>query len=234
MKKIIVGLIGRAGAGKDTVAKMLEAYLNLFSVPSKSLAFADPLYATVDAMFPCNVFCPNLNITSWRELPRREKETYQIPGTGKTLRQILQTLGTEWGRECINSQIWLNLMHLRIRHRPERVFLLTDVRFPNEAAFIKDYEVLSSHPWGESTSNTEYTSLLISVSRLEGEHTPHSDHASETSQSSIDEAFTFNHTISNNSTLEDLQKEVQNLGNTIISTLYDSTNNKSVAGQFHD
>lgn len=230
MKKLIVGLVGRAGAGKDTVAKMLQAYLQLFSVSSKAMAFADPLYDAVDAMLPCNIFAPQFNIASWRELPRSEKEHYSIPGVHRTLRQILQTLGTEWGRETINPHLWLNLMEVRIARLPERVSIITDVRFANEAHFIKDYGI--PHPWGESSDFT-HVPLLVNVVRESGEQTPHQNHASETSISDINSNL-FDLTVSNNSTLEDLQKEVQNLGNTIIKELYNSTNNKSVAGNFHD
>jgi hypothetical protein len=59
---------------------------------------------------------------------------------GKTPRQLLQSLGTSWGRECIHSEIWVNAtkrLILEIRKtRPDAHIYIDDLRFNNEALMV--------------------------------------------------------------------------------------------------
>jgi hypothetical protein len=61
----------------------------------------------------------------------------QIGDTFKlTPRKLLQLLGTECGREIIHPQIWVNALFADYEKDSE--WIVTDVRFPNEAQAIKD------------------------------------------------------------------------------------------------
>lgn len=62
----------------------------------------------------------------------RKEET--IPALGTSYRQLLQTLGTEWGRDMIHPDIWVRASLGRVSGRDHVVF--DDVRFPNEAEAI--------------------------------------------------------------------------------------------------
>jgi hypothetical protein len=53
---------------------------------------------------------------------------------GKSPRHAMQTLGTEWGRNCIDSELWVDTEMDAVRGSPAVVF--EDVRFPNEVAAI--------------------------------------------------------------------------------------------------
>lgn len=54
---------------------------------------------------------------------------------GKTARHAMQTLGTEWGRDCIHEDVWLNAWWNKV-NKLEAV-VCDDLRFANEAAFLR-------------------------------------------------------------------------------------------------
>lgn len=120
----IVGLTGRARSGKDTVADMLK---DAYSV--KTVAFADPIRAALRAM---------LGLTD-EHFSGKLKEV-PIDWLGKSPRQLMQTLGTEWGRGLINEDIWLLIAGRKIdsiKWYGEHA-VITDVRFENEATYIRE------------------------------------------------------------------------------------------------
>lgn len=57
---------------------------------------------------------------------------------GKTTRHAMQTLGTEWGRELIGQDIWVNAAEYEIqRHLSDgHNVVCDDIRFPNERAML--------------------------------------------------------------------------------------------------
>ena len=116
---MIIGLAGAARAGKDTVAGMLRRH------GFTALGFADPLYDAMNAMF------------GWaREFIEAHKEEPVGPG-GKSPRFLMQTLGTEWGRDMVTSTLWIDLWKQRASKIRRRI-AVTNVRFENEALAIRD------------------------------------------------------------------------------------------------
>ncbi len=115
---MIIGICGAAGAGKDTVAARLEAAHGFWS-----LAFADPIYQMVSAM-------TGLPVGALRD--RTAKEAL-LP-IGKSPRELLQSLGTEWGRNMVSEDIWIRIALERASRRLRAV--ISDVRFDNEAEAI--------------------------------------------------------------------------------------------------
>jgi hypothetical protein len=115
---MLIGLCGPAGAGKNTVADFLTE--------CTQLAFADPLYECVSTITGLPVSC----------LKDRDVKEAVIPRLGKSPRQLLQTLGTEWGRGTVHPEIWIRIAMERAG-RHENV-VITDVRFDNEAQAIVD------------------------------------------------------------------------------------------------
>jgi hypothetical protein len=116
---IVVGITGAAGAGKDTVASMLGRGW-------WGVSFADPLYEMISAMtgYPVS------------QLKDREFKEQVIPWIGKSPRQLLQTLGTDWGRNTVAKDVWLKLGARRIRMGSRVV--VRDVRFDDEAEMIHE------------------------------------------------------------------------------------------------
>lgn len=64
----------------------------------------------------------------------RDKERI-IPSLNKSVRYILQTIGTEWGRNYINGNVWVKIMLRNLELKGNVV--VDDVRFFNEAEAIK-------------------------------------------------------------------------------------------------
>ena len=118
---MLIGLCGAAGCGKGSVASILERRRG-FSV----LSFADPLYEAVSAITGLSV----------SDLQDREIKEKPLSFVGKSPRYLLQTLGTEWGRNMISPTLWIDACMRRAAGVVNAV--IADVRFDNEARAIKD------------------------------------------------------------------------------------------------
>lgn len=117
----VIGLAGHAGSGKNAAAEALGGVV---------LGFADPLYAALAAML--GVPESQLRARATKELPM---------ACGKSPRDLLRTLGTEWGRELVRQDLWVWRARQRIAEAAKAgatVVAVCDVRFPNEAAFIRE------------------------------------------------------------------------------------------------
>ncbi|MGK8439040.1 deoxynucleotide monophosphate kinase [Ectopseudomonas hydrolytica] len=126
MSQILIGLAGRARVGKDTVARYLAAHLTLISY-----AFADPLKQALAGMF---------HLTA-AQLDGAEKEQ-PLAWLGKSPRELMQLLGTEWGRDLVHPQLWLllaeqNLQLLAEHDQAMKGVVIRDVRFDNEADWVR-------------------------------------------------------------------------------------------------
>lgn len=124
----IIGLSGYAGCGKDTVRAMLEE-LGYFG-----LAFADPIRDMLRELLTRN------GISDHYINERAFKEEV-IPELGVSYRQMAQTLGTEWGRS-LHGDFWLRLAGSYMADIEESTghkhFVVSDVRFVNEAQWVRD------------------------------------------------------------------------------------------------
>lgn len=121
---MLVGLCGLAGCGKNTVATILQERRSFTPI-----AFADPIYAAVAAVTGLSA----------SELADRTVKESPLPWLGKSPRELLQTLGTEWGRESVHQEIWVR----RAMRRAVAIVgagghvAITDCRFENEAEAIR-------------------------------------------------------------------------------------------------
>lgn len=116
----IVVAIGPPLSGKSTFC---HALTGRFRVES----FAEPLYNMLGIVAGKSVV---------RSLRRANEKGEPCEGLcGKSLREGLQTLGTEWGRELMGEDIWLNHLMGRIKDYPQ--IAIDDMRFPNEYEGLK-------------------------------------------------------------------------------------------------
>lgn len=66
------------------------------------------------------------------------KDNAVIPALGVTLRFLLQTLGTKWGRDIVHQEIWVrHTMFKATRSLRSYTTIIDDVRFPNEYDAIR-------------------------------------------------------------------------------------------------
>lgn len=185
----VIGVIGKMGSGKSTVAHILLEKHNFVSI-----AVADPLKRIVQEMFDIPGEC------LWGP---SEARTGQI-------REMLQKLGTDYGR-YFDEDLWANKLHNRIKSLrqkkvdpffPDYVFtnpgmnvVVSDIRFPNEAKVIR--------------------SLGGTLCKVVRDVVPQRDatdhHISETAMDNI----RYDYTIINNGSLEDLENAVDAVMRTV-------------------
>lgn len=116
----LIGLTGRARSGKDTVADFIVAAQGGYKY-----SFADPIR---------HMLRP-LGVDMWDPYWQSRKEEI-IPALGVSPRRMMQTLGTDWGREIINPDLWL-LLAQQTLHRNGPGMVVADVRFENEADWVR-------------------------------------------------------------------------------------------------
>lgn len=118
----VIGLTGPAGCGKSLVAGLIPGAV--------VMQLADPLYTAISAI--TGIPEPML-----RHRPRKEEP---IEWLGKSPRQLLQTLGTDWGRTLVAEDVWLRVAERRLDEWAKAgatTVVIADVRFGNEAEWIR-------------------------------------------------------------------------------------------------
>ncbi|EKT4441115.1 hypothetical protein QEK83_004988 [Stenotrophomonas maltophilia] len=113
---LYIGIAGSRRAGKDTLANGLASALAL---PCDS--FAAPL----------RQFVASLLGLSLRELDSRKEDAIDWLAE-LTPRHLMQTAGSEWGRDRIHPELWVRSLFARLPAGG----LVPDVRFANEAHAI--------------------------------------------------------------------------------------------------
>lgn len=151
---VLIGLIGYKQSGKDTFADYLVCHHNF-----KKEAFAEPVKEVCRIMFHLKYEQMNDPIL---------KETID-ERWGISPRQMMQKVGTDTIRHAWGDDFWIKNMGMRVGNHNDNSIVVSDVRFPNEAQWVKDNG-----------------GVLIRIM----DSREHSDtHSSETLQASIKEDF---------------------------------------------
>ena len=213
---MIIALGHKAGVGKDTVAKIIQYLLAKEKVKQDFVQrsilnqgyeaydytklsgweikkFADPIKDTICLWLGC----------SRKDLEDREFKNKEL-WDGMTPRILMQLLGTECGRQIINPDIWVNILfkdyvkttgHQRregnITYTEEDYpnWIITDLRFPNEAKAIK-----------------RRGGVLVIVNRDIESDTPKHE-----SENALDGFIEWDYIIDNNGTEEELVESVKGI-----------------------
>lgn len=157
--RVIVAIIGSAGSGKSTLGQAILRSSRM----GRRLAFAEPIKRALAALFGI----PRISLD--QEHFKRQVE----PVSGKTYRQLLQTLGTEWGRDIVDKNLWVNLgiadIEADARHR---VFVVDDARFLNEVKALRSSGIkcfvvrvvrTNAAPPGEHISEREQSDIFADL-----------------------------------------------------------------------
>lgn len=157
---MIIGLCGYARAGKDTVARVLVEEFKFVKI-----AFADPLREMALAIDPMISLagCDYDTAMVIRKHPRAFDATppvtigafnisarysviidalgYERAKSLPDFRRFLQRLGTEGGRGCLWESIWIDAFERRAQAviAAGKSVVISDVRFPNEAAWAAEH-----------------------------------------------------------------------------------------------
>jgi hypothetical protein len=173
---MIIGLSGYAQVGKDTVASYLVDRYGFTRV-----AFADPIRDAIYRLNPKITFADMPNVPLATLVDKFGWDTVKVES--EDVRQLLQRMGTEVGREMFGDDVWVEQAMKKASEHKNVVF--TDVRYPNEM------NAIASKPgmvWRIHKDN------VSAVNR----------HASE---SALDD-HEFQYVIFNNGTKEDLYESV--------------------------
>lgn len=145
---MLIGITGKKNSGKDTVAKIIILILYDYSdegverflydddlidiVPSdvKIRSFAEPIKRMVAELI-------NEDVEALEDREFKEKELpviFTSYGDRLTPRKLMQLIGTEFGREMIHNDIWVDLLFEN--YDSTKKWIISDVRFENEAIRI--------------------------------------------------------------------------------------------------
>lgn len=166
-----IALSGKARSGKDTIA----AYL-IRRYGFTKISLAQPIKEALAAML--------ISIPDCEEYLQDTRKEAIIPPLGVSFRRLAQTLGSEWGRELIHPDIWIILADLAMKKvrisNPEACFVITDVRFKNDAAYAHDHQFdhwwvqrdtahyhVASHPSEQGVSPTDCDFKILNTGSLE-------------------------------------------------------------------
>jgi hypothetical protein len=174
---MLIGLGFQARVGKDQVA-----YHLVMNHGFTRVAFADLLKEACKVIFGL----------THEQVFGNDKESVD-PFWGVSPRHILQTVGTECLRKGFSDDVWVKALERKIMQNPNTNFVVSDVRFKNEAEMVlrlggKLFKV-------ERPGHSELTHTTMF-------------HLSETQLSNF---VDWTGTIVNNGTLQDLYNKVDEL-----------------------
>lgn len=124
---MIIGLSGKSGAGKTTLATEIEREFGYTRV-----SFADGVKEEVKAFLQAS----GLDVEDHNLWGTQEDRDMVIPGyNGKTYRELLQWWGTDYRRRFYGEDYWTKQLMSRISDGGK--YIIDDMRFPNEAEAVR-------------------------------------------------------------------------------------------------
>ncbi len=192
---IIIGINGVAGSGKDTFADcpIFNDYIKL--------SFAGPLKEALKILFLLTDEQLNDRVKKEAFLKETDVIYWQLNGSDTSPRILSQWLGTDILRQFISKDFFVKHMELRLDaliNAGHTKFIITDVRFDNEAEFIRSIG-----------------GIIVNVQRpINANATEHSGHASEQPLSD----HLINHTfINDKETIAEYYDDIKQLFNIVFS-----------------
>lgn len=178
---MIIGVLGRKGSGKDTIADHIVKKYNF-----EKMQFAEPLKNACKVLF---------DFTD-EQLYGSLKETID-PQWGVTPRHVLQYVGTDMFRNHINGLIpntdnnfWVNLMKNKYLKKCEQdkntKVIVSDVRFQNEIDIIHKLNGKVIKLMRPSLSNNDAHESEKNIDLLDGDFTIINDGTLEELYSKVD------------------------------------------------
>jgi hypothetical protein len=201
--KNLIGISGKIGSGKDTVAAMIQELYPQYEVKKFAGKLKD--IASILTGIPVEKF----EDQEFKKTDLGKEWSYVYPDeyyddgesvmVCMSVRQLLQKLGTDALRDNLHENVWVNALMADYVEKPVNVlegegyrledtlpnWIITDTRFPNEAKIIE-----------------EKGGILL---RVERSTCNLGTHPSETA---LDD-FPFEHVIFNNGSMDDLRNEVK-------------------------
>lgn len=197
---MIIGICGLIGSGKGTVADILVENHKF-----QKLSFADKLKDGVASVFGWDrdmLEGDTDRSRIWRE--KQDEFWSNETGTDVSPRLVLQLFGTDCMRNGFFDGVWVSLVKQKILENPDTNWIIPDVRFPNEVSMIQDVQ---GAVWQVRRGDLPNWFL----DKRDNDIEPTDVHASEWAWIDSDDAF--NQIIYNNTSLDELQKTVEQIIN---------------------
>lgn len=118
---MLIGITGRKRSGKSALASALAERHGFVHV-----SFAEPIRRFIADIL-------GIDLADLETLKERPIDWLD----GRTPRQLMQSIGTEWGRRMIHNELWIRSLARKL-DRAETNYVISDLRFPNEAAIIRE------------------------------------------------------------------------------------------------
>jgi hypothetical protein len=190
----LIGINGYAGSGKDTVGIIIQ-YLNCKHVGNTIIEDVINDYDVhqwwleEDSEWEIKKYAGKLKdiashltgiaIEDFEDQEFKKKNLgpeWNVHGMPMTVREFLQKLGTDALRDGLHSNVWVNA--LMADYDSESNWIITDVRFPNEAKAIKDkggiiiridrpgISAINDHPSETALDNWNFDYKIANVSDI--------------------------------------------------------------------
>lgn len=138
MNRIVIGINGRKGHGKDTIGDHLvqhHGFVKRSFADALRREVADWYGIPVDLLLDRRIKETPLEVFSapapW------ELDDPAAPREPRSVRQITQHWGTEYRRKRSGESYWVDQLEQLILSEPEvERIVITDMRFPNELSFV--------------------------------------------------------------------------------------------------
>ena len=129
-QKKIIGIHGLAGSGKTLVSKYLESAHGY--TPTK---FAAPLKNMLAVLLCSTGIADETNFMDFLDGDLKEVPIELLGGV--TPRKLMQTLGSEWGRDMIHEDLWVRTWFGGVTNFTDPLISVDDLRYENEAQTIR-------------------------------------------------------------------------------------------------
>ncbi|MNJ31628.1 hypothetical protein D3C77_262700 [compost metagenome] len=177
--QLLIGLAGRARTGKTTAANHLVNTHGFVTY-----AFADPLREGLMQIF-------NLSPCDFDD----ERKEQPIDWLGRSPRELMQALGTGWGRNLVHPDLWIllaeqNLEFLDQTNDNASGFVISDLRFENEADFVRKRGGIVIHVLRSDADEVNPHISESGIGIQDNDLVLHNDGALEDLSGQIDEFFT--------------------------------------------
>ena len=204
---MIIGITGRIGSGKDTIANYLTTHHGF-----KRMSYAEPLKDAISIIFGWDrelLEGATKHSREWRE----QIDPWWSDRLGiKHLspRWVLQHWGTEVCRRAFHNDIWVASIENKLRTVKDNV-VLSDCRFPNEVDAIKNSGGMSIRVERGEAPDWYADAIIVNEGMNNSKHKQAREnldalniHASEYSSVGLN----YDHVIWNDGTVDDLHKRI--------------------------
>lgn len=154
-KPIVIALTGKARSGKDTVAQIVHTLVDAHNNQPDTMfddnwvigyeSFAAPLKSMVAMLLDFYGLGSIQQPETLQPYIEGDRKEEKLPYLNKSARELMQTLGTDWGRKLVHENMWVDSMTARLLNYDMikdhgyagAVVCITDCRFDNEAEAMK-------------------------------------------------------------------------------------------------